>query len=246
MSDDEIELITNCYTKQGRAIKTRIRPILQKNKVPYSKLDILLKQIANFVENNSAEYEKLAKTVTDNFVNMNAEMRNKQRLFCLAESPFIDSMWAYYSDESRGFCVEYDFNKGQCLHTDIKRVLLNLFKVKYRQKRRAFSFIDMLEELIINGKQNRDNIIKINRQIFEQVLTKNLDWRHEKEWRIIVSTNFNKLFADLVSAIYIDDAMITDEKGQKLVTLAIDRKWSIYCRKLNATKCEFKYNKLTM
>lgn len=104
----------------------------------------------------------------------------------------------------------------------------------------------MLEELIINGKQNRDNIIKINRQIFEQVLTKNLDWRHEKEWRIIVSTNFNKLFADLVSAIYIDDAMITDEKGQKLVTLAIDRKWSIYCRKLNATKCEFKYNKLTM
>ena len=134
-------------------------------------------------EFNPEEYrdEKLAKTVTDNFVNMNAEMRNKQRLFCLAESPFIDSMWAYYSDESRGFCVEYDFNKGQCLHTDIKRVLLNLFKVKYRQKRRAFSFIDMLEELIINGKQNRDNIIKINRQIFEQVLTKNLDWRHEKE-----------------------------------------------------------------
>ena len=38
LSDEEFYRIINCYTKQGRAIKTRIRPLLREYGIPYNKL----------------------------------------------------------------------------------------------------------------------------------------------------------------------------------------------------------------
>lgn len=242
LSNDDVYQIVNCYTKQGRVIKTKIRLLLRRYGIPYNKLDLMVKQVVDFVEENSVRYESVVKDITEKFININADMRNKQRLFCIAESPLIDSMWAYYGDDNKGFCIEYDFSKGKYLNADIKRVLLNLFKVKYRNKRGAFSFVDMIEELILNDKQNYHSIVKINRRIFEQVLTKGKDWQHEKEWRIVVSTEINRFDVDLVSSIYIDAEMIDTEEGKLLLGLAKQKQWPIYKRGLNSLRCEYQYS----
>lgn len=244
LSDEEVYKIINCYTKQGRVIKTRIRSLLSEYGIPYNKLDFILKQIADFIEKNNIGYENLVRDIAEKFVNINIDMRKKQRLFCIAESPFIDSMWAYYGDDNRGFCIEYDFNKGKYLNVYYKRFLLNLFQVKYKSKKCSFSLVDMIEELILNNKQNQNNIVKINRQIFEQILTKGKTWQHEKEWRIVVSTDINRLDIDLVSSIYIDVDMIETEKGKQLLELAKQKQWKIYKRELNSFGYEYKYNQI--
>ena len=244
LSDEEVYQIVNCYTKQGRVIKTRIISLLQGYGIPYNKLDFILKQVADFIEKNSVGYESLMSDIAEKFVNINIAIREKQRLFCVAESPFIDSMWAYYGDDNRGFCIEYDFNKGKDLNANIKRVLLNLFQVKYRSKKSFFSFVDMIEELILNNKQDLNNIIKINRQIFEQILTKGKVWQNEKEWRIIVSTDLNRLDVDLVSSIYIDFDMMETEKGKQLLELAKQKQWQIFKREINSIGFEYQYNQI--
>lgn len=243
-SIDDMNEIINCYTKQGRAIKTKLRSILQKYKIPYNRLDTILKRVAEFIEKKSVEYESVAEEIAEKFVNMNTEMRNRQRIFCMSESPYIDSMWAYYGNDNKGFCIEYDFNKGKSLDSNKKRVLLNLFRVKYTSKKSSFSFVDMLEELIINGKQDYNNIVQINQRIFDQVLTKNKVWSNEKEWRIVVSTDVNRFDVDLVSAIYIDIDMIKEENGKRLLDLAKQRQWKLYGRELDALKCGFVYNSI--
>ena len=138
LSDEEVYQIVNCYTKQGRAIRIRIQNFLCKYGIPYNKFNLILEQVVYFIEKNSIGYKNLTSDIAEKFVNINIDIRKRQRLFCVAESPSIDSMWAYYGDNNRGFCIEYDFNKAKHFNTNIKRVLLNLFQVKYRNKRFLF------------------------------------------------------------------------------------------------------------
>ena len=60
------------------------------------------------------------------------------------------------------------------------------------------------------GEKNR-----INMAVMKQLLTKNRDWDHEREWRIVVSTEANEFKVDLVSAIIVDRDMVETEKGKK-------------------------------
>lgn len=242
-SNDTIDEIVNCYNTRGKAIKSKIKAILRRNYIPYNKFVVLENNIANFIEQQSANYEDVILKAAEKFKNINVDTRNKQKMFCVAESYDIESMWAYYGDESRGFCIEYDFNKGKGLPKTFKCVLLLMFKVKYANRRKQFTFIDMIDELVRHGGQDKEATARINKQIYEQITLKNKAWQHEKEWRLIVDTNMQKLPVDIVSAIYIDESMISTEKGQMLVTLAQERNWRIYKRSINYTHCKFEYKR---
>ena len=98
--------------------------------------------------------------------------------------------------------------------------------------------------MILNNKQNQNNIVKINRQIFEQILTKGKDWQHEREWRIVVSMDINRFDVDLVSDIYIDVDMIDTEKGKQLLNLARQKQWQIFKRELNSFGDGYQYNQV--
>lgn len=242
-SDDTIYEMINCYNSRGTAIRSKIKAILKRNYISYDKFDILENDIANFIEQKNADYEKFILEETEKFKNINLDIRNRQKMFCVAESYDIESMWAYYGDESRGFCIEYDFNKGKGLSKTFKSVLLLMCKVKYANRRKRFTFINMIDELVRHGGQDKEATARINKQIFEQITLKNKAWQHEKEWRLIVDTKMQKLPVDIVSAIYIDESMISTEKGQMLVTLAKERNWRIYKRSINYTHCKFEYKR---
>ncbi len=94
------------------------------------------------------------------------------------------SMWAYYANSSKGFCVKY-------------RVLdkSNLYDVNYISERQSQS--QLWEDARIKTSQNKstENELLL---IFEKYLTKHISWSNEKEYRIIKD---------------VEDAE-TDEKGR--------------------------------
>ena len=239
--DDNFREIINCYTKEGRIVKSRIRDLLRSNGVSYKQIDITLKNVATFVEQRCVEYEPYAKTLVEKFISIAHKTREDLKLFCIAEKPTIESMWAYYGNDSNGFCIEYDFTKAVKYGCNIKKILLNLFKVEYKKKKPSYSMVDILEELISNHSMDIENKTKINKNIFAQMLTKNSDWKHEQEWRIVAYLPFNQFNIDLVSAIYIDESMINTPKAKKLIRLSKQKGWKIIERKLSITKSSFVY-----
>ncbi len=104
--------------------------------------------------------------------------------------------------------------------------------------------VDILEELVSNHSIDIENKTKINKNIFAQMLTKNSDWKHEQEWRIVANLPFNQFNIDLVSAIYIDESMINTPKAKKLIRLSKQKGWKIVERKLSITKSSFIYKEL--
>lgn len=239
--DDNFHEIINCYTKEGRIVKSRIRDLLRSNGVSYKQIDITLKNVATFVEQRCVEYEPFAKKLVEKFISTAHKTREDLKLFCIAEKPTIESMWAYYGNDSNGFCIEYDFTKAVKYGCNIKKILLNLFKVEYKKKKPSYSMVDILEELISDHSMDIENKTKINKNLFAQMLTKNSDWKHEQEWRIVANLPFNQFNIDLVSAIYIDESMINTPKAKKLIRLSKQKGWKIIERKLSITKSSFVY-----
>ena len=77
-------------------------------------------------------------------------------------------------------------------------------------------------------------------------ITKTYDWNHEKEWRIVLSNlrDNNKIFADTVSGIIIDERVIKTDNAKKLIDLAKERLWTIKIRKKNYTGTKHIYEEL--
>ncbi len=99
-------------------------------------------------------------------------------------------MWAYYTNNHKGFCVEYEFG-------DLEKKMI--FPVSYKKKRyEATSIITnaVYEELRLSlDKPNltiyektdllSDNTEMANLFMFLSIASKNYSWKHEKEYRII-------------------------------------------------------------
>ena len=243
LTDEDKLLIINCFTSQGRAIKSKIRDILKKYSVPGNKAEFVVKFISDFVEEDCYGYEEQIERIVSSAMNINSDVRINYRMFCMAESPRIESMWAYYGDESRGFCIEYDYNRIRSLPLNLKLIMLNLFEVKYVRKKKMFPYSKMyeirLDSAFMGVEVGLEDRFEINSLINEQVTQKDLSWRHEQEWRLLLSTELCKLNVDLVSAIYIDNDMMETEKGKRLLELAKQKGWKIYRRRLNSVACGF-------
>ena len=243
LTDEDKILIIKCFTSQGRAIKSKIREVLKRYDVPVNMTEYAIKCVSDFVEKYSCEYEEQIEKIVRETMNINIDMRTKYRMFCVAESPRIESMWAYYGDESRGFCIEYDYNKIRNLPLNLKLIMLNLFEVKYVKKKKRFSFNSMYEIMLNSAfmgvEVGAENRFEINSLINEQMTQKDISWKHEQEWRILLDTELHRLNLDLVSAIYIDNDMMETEKGKRLLELAKQKGWKIYRRRLNSAACGF-------
>lgn len=88
-------------------------------------------------------------------------------------------MWAYYTNNHKGFCIEYEVIKKDFIH-----------KVVYEQERIkvASLFIEYIKAIISGQKKKADFYIKIFLQNF---FIKAKSWEHEKEYRIVYSIDEN-------------------------------------------------------
>jgi hypothetical protein len=77
--------------------------------------------------------------------------------------------------------------------------------------------------------------------MMQKLLTKKAFWNYEKEWRILLYNIENKLYADLVSGIIIDDRIIGTDNGKKLLELCEQRGWNITVRTKNVIQTKHEY-----
>ena len=99
----------------------------------------------------------------------------------------------------------------------------------------------MLNSAFMGVEVGVENRFEINSLINEQMTQKDISWKHEQEWRILLDTELHRLNIDLVSAIYIDNDMVDTEKGKRLLELAKQKGWKIYRRRLNSAACGFMF-----
>lgn len=79
---------------------------------------------------------------------------------CFCESGVKDTMWSYYANNHKGFCIEYYFNSFEKPQF--------IFPVIYKDSKKID--IDELDES----------------DMYQSILTKYSDWAKEDEWRIIL------------------------------------------------------------
>ncbi|MBR5419800.1 MAG: DUF2971 domain-containing protein [Lachnospiraceae bacterium] len=87
-------------------------------------------------------------------------------------------MWAYYTNNYHGFCVEYEVVNKPCIH-----------KVQYEKKRIPiaslfFQLKEALSENIRNGKKSSPEAESIASLIRQNLYIKGESWAHEQEYRI--------------------------------------------------------------
>lgn len=122
-------------------------------------------------------------------------------IFSLSKNYSINSLWAYYADNHKGICIEYDLeeliskNKPMYQHFDI-------------------SYMDHPLSLSINDIPSND--------VFKIIIgTKDLCWSHEEEYRIISDIdgkNYHR--ADAIKSIFFGLHTPEDEKENLMRTLA--------------------------
>lgn len=88
-------------------------------------------------------------------------------IFSLSKSPYITSLWAHYSGNHKGICIEYDLNKLIAKDEHICEYL-------------DIDYSDIPPDLDIEDIFNKNLLQKI-------IGTKSLHWRQEEEFRLITN-----------------------------------------------------------
>lgn len=166
-------------------------------------------QINNRLSSFDAYYRELTKKVDAHIVELK---KHKYRIACFVqdfESYEYDTlMWAHYAQNFQGFCVEYDVEKifdyvfsnysvfyqespsefiyGFLDKDTIKRLIINgLFPVHYSSKPQSIS--SGVAYKIATERLNKQSMKNIEYNYLKALITKDLVWKYEREWRLIIS-----------------------------------------------------------
>lgn len=114
---------------------------------------------------NNKEKENLIIKWTNRYNNTFENIKNNSYMTCFAEKSNLisDSMWGYYANSHKGFCVEYDF---------VPMLRYKILPVLYTKKHCILNSIT---------KNSREFALGIT-------FNKAIEWKHEKEWRICYTT----------------------------------------------------------
>lgn len=237
IGDETLKLVSSCLDEDGDMNKQELLNVANKMGIIPTMEEIKRLDIAEREKNEFLK--KLIPLLKDFFyeyVNVNKNIQKKCLAYCFADSHVNNGMWTYYSDSNKGYCIEYDLNKALCLSIEEKRKIINIFKVVYGEKER----LSMLE-LIETQRKNGDLSFDIRQKYLEQLLTKEKTYQAESEWRLVLIGVDQKLYIDLVDAIFIDEDVVSTPRAKALINLAKDKQWKVFVRKLNYFKTKYVY-----
>lgn len=209
--------------KAAKAIKNGSISLI--NKIRF--VSDLKNEVSMLVENND-----YIKRTIQNFNILGEKVRGDVRVFSLCESCNQDSMWAYYSNDNKGYCIEYNFNLLKKADYKTKRLFLSFYKVIYNKKREPIDPFDLFDVVYQKNKNTKKGII-LNKRILKSFITKSVSWKHEKEWRLLSENENEKIYVDLISGIVIDEDVVKSKRAKILINLAKSKSWSIKIRTLN-------------
>lgn len=244
MSDEALETFTKFILNEGlnrseqnflnEAIKnygdsfsiTNAQQWLKKNLI--QKLPLICNLLCDDGFSLAEEILSSCKTMSQIQNNLHSVIDSNFLVTCFSETYDNNLMWAHYADQNRGICVEYDMDK--CNNsTDISYLKTMLLPVIY-QKERPNIPIDILK----TDKEFKYNICEGKYTLVDKIrylLTKGIDWKYEREWRMILSVSNGRIQKfPLISKIYLgvniakDNEkriqLLGDDKGVPIIKLA--------------------------
>ena len=148
------------------------------------------------------------------------EFRNclsKFRITCFSTSAFLNRMWSSaYADNNRGFCIEYEVNTS----TETGNKLYeNFYPVIYSEKRGDLFMLSKNDDKTPTEED-------IWQMYFNGLLRKDIIWKDQREWRLILYGNLikeNPMPFYKIKKVYLGNRMPLKER----------KKIATYCRKNN-------------
>ena len=230
-----------CYDMEtGELIESRAIEALTRHGYEEAICAKFVKELKAFTQKFLKENEHIVEKIVDAYLHFNQANREKCFVFSMSEAYDNELMWAHYANSNKGFCIEYDFNKAPLLKDEIWRKLISIYKVIYKDEPEEFSFMRILD-YIMKGQTDREEYKSISYDMMQKLITKKAFWSYEKEWRILLYNIENKLNADLVRGIIIDDRAIKTENGKKLLELCDQRGWTVTVRTPNVIHTKHEY-----
>ena len=233
--------VLECYdVETGEIIESKAVEALMRRGYEETVCAKFVKEIKTFTQKFLKENEHIVEKIVDAYLHFNQANRQKCFVFSMSEAYDNELMWAHYANSNKGFCIEYDFNKAPNLEAEIWRKLISIYKVIYKDEQEEFSFMRILD-YIMKGQTDQEEYKSISYDMMQKLITKKAFWSYEKEWRILLYNIENKLYADLVSGIIIDDRAIKTENGKKLLELCDQRGWTVTVRTKNVIHTKHEY-----
>lgn len=213
--------------------------------MPKGQVGKYLSTLLRLAEKKIKEHSQPLRKDSSSIFKFNELNREDIYIFSLSETFDNKLMWAHYANSNKGFCIEYDLNKIKNLTLQAKRKLLFLYKVTYKEDIEQFSF-DSMNEFMMSDRDDKKLLYQADMDLFLALLTKSPDWKYEREWRFMLCNlgNKNKIFADIVSGIILDERVLKMENGKKLISLAKERNLVIKVRKKNRLGTSHIYEEL--
>lgn len=167
---------------------------------------------------------KLSDKAIDLFRYLGQMPRNTMAIASFTTDMDNRNMWENYAKGYTGFCVEYDFRPLMtAMNSQEAWDILHFLPVEYRAKRPIFDHRLTLQNIVMNDtKQAVTHIVAPEEYLkygYQAVTTKLLDYRSEKEWRLVMPNKYRGLYAfPYASAIYLGKDM-PDSKIEKLLAV---------------------------
>lgn len=139
---------------------------------------------------------------------LNGLLCSKFKVSCLCADYKNKLMWSHYADSHKGICVEYDFSK-------LNRV--QPMPVCYTKIRPKVPWKE-----VVNQSFQTQNLV--TRHLIGALLTKDIAWKYEREWRILVPANesVDNIIAPPIKCIYLG-ALCSEENVVQLKAVANKR-----------------------
>lgn len=192
---------------------------LQRN-LPLARPDLTEQEI-NEISSKPSNIKKFF----DDFCRRQSKRPDELGIYCLTNLKDNILMWAHYSDNHKGFCLEFDYQNDEFFQEALP--------VEYSETRPTFNELD-----ITIGESN-----KFANKFAELLLIKAEDWKYEDEWRLVYTPDrggpgIHTFPENLLTGVILG-FQIASENRDKIIRWCSNRKFNPKIYQTKPKKTEF-------
>lgn len=177
------------------------------------------KAYREYSKSTKPEYREAKKEIDKVVRELLGKNQRDTLVSCFTEKKDSILMWSYYTENHKGFCIEYDTAKAEIFHQQVLPVI-------YDDNR--YNAIRLLE--------TKNNNIILNPYVYKAKC-----WKHEKEWRILsthceeIHPNDNVYLKEAITGVYLG-AKIDKDIEEEIKNWGKTEKIPIYKMELDNQK----------
>ncbi len=173
-------------SQKGKSLDELFLVDLDNDEMSQLRLKVLIKKIEigmniEFKEFTDAWHRSFYKAIHSEYVDSAQNSLKNFRVSCFAKSQYLTLMWSHYANQHKGFCIEYEILP----YSESNQLLFhNLHPVIYSDTR-----ISVLDQCL-HSLEPFGYTESVLWDIYKYgLLMKNIDWKYQNEWRLILPNN---------------------------------------------------------